>query len=292
MADLLVDDPYTLAEAARVPLAGSAEVDRILDAATGAARAWARSGIDERVAVCLRAVEGMETSRDAIAADVTRMMGKPLAQARGEVSGMAKRARSMASIAGSALADVVLEPEPGRERRIARVPHGVVFSLPAWNYPLLTAVNVVLPAVLSGNAVVLKHSPRSPLVGRKHFARAFAAAGAPAGLLQALHCRPIPTAASAWLARRARRPRGLHRIGPRRPSRLRRRRGQPVRRGRPGARRQGPGLRRRRRRLLPRPSEGITSTAPVTTPARAAARWSASTSTARSTSASSRPRSR
>ncbi len=68
-----------------------------------------------------------------------------------------------------------------------RAPLGVVFNLPAWNYPLLTAVNVVIPAVLSGNVVLLKHSPRSPLCG-EHFATAFAEAGAPPGLVQAFHC--------------------------------------------------------------------------------------------------------
>jgi acyl-CoA reductase-like NAD-dependent aldehyde dehydrogenase len=187
MADLIVDDPYSLSEAVRVPLADAAAVDRTLDAARAAARAWARSPLAERVALCLRAVEIMETGRDGIAADITRMMGKPLRQAKNEVAGMAKRARHMASIAESSLADLVLPPLPGLERRIVREPLGVVFNLPAWNYPLLTAVNVVVPAVLAGNAVVLKHSPRSPLCG-EHFARAFREAGAPAGLVQALHC--------------------------------------------------------------------------------------------------------
>ncbi len=63
----------------------------------------------------------------------------------------------------------------------------MVLDLPAWNYPLLTAVNCVIPAVLAGNAVIVKHSPRSPLCG-DHFARAFADAAAPAHLVQALNC--------------------------------------------------------------------------------------------------------
>jgi acyl-CoA reductase-like NAD-dependent aldehyde dehydrogenase len=105
---------------------------------------------------------------------------------------MAKRARYMTSVAEQALADTVLPPLEGFERRIVRCPLGVVFSLPAWNYPLLTAVNVVIPAVLAGNAVVLKHSPRSPLCG-EHFAEAFVRAGAPAELVQALHT-DYPTA--------------------------------------------------------------------------------------------------
>jgi acyl-CoA reductase-like NAD-dependent aldehyde dehydrogenase len=186
MADLLVDDPYLLTEAARVPLADEGAVGRTLDAARVAARAWARSPVAERVALCLRAVEAMEAASDGIAADITHMMGKPLRQARNEVAGMAGRARHLAGTAEAALADTILDL-PGKERRIVREPHGVVFDLPAWNYPLLTAVNVVVPAVLAGNAVVLKHSPRSPLCG-EHFARAFAAAGAPPGLVQALHC--------------------------------------------------------------------------------------------------------
>src|SRR4051812_44618717 len=95
MADLLVDDPYTLAETVRLPLADEPEVGRMLDAARAAARAWAQSPIAERVALCLRAVEAMEADKEAIAADITRMMGKPLKQARGEVGGMAKRARYM-----------------------------------------------------------------------------------------------------------------------------------------------------------------------------------------------------
>lgn len=187
MADLLVDDPFTLAETVRLPLADEAAAGHALDAARAAARSWAVSPIAERVALCLRAVENMEAEKETIAADITRMMGKPLKQARGEVGGMAKRARYMIEIAEASLTDAVLPALAGFERRIARAPLGVVFCLPAWNYPLLTAVNVVVPAILAGNSVVLKHSPRSPLCG-EHFARAFAKAGAPPGLLQALHC--------------------------------------------------------------------------------------------------------
>ncbi len=187
MADLVVDNPYTLDEAVRRPLATGADVERLLDGAQAAGRAWAAVPVGERVALSLRAVEEMVGAHDAVAADVTRMMGKPLRQAKNEVAGMAKRARHMASIAEAALDDVVLPELEGFERRIERVPLGVVFNLPAWNYPLLTAVNVVIPAVLAGNAVVLKHSTRSALCG-EHFADAFARAGAPAGLVQALHC--------------------------------------------------------------------------------------------------------
>jgi acyl-CoA reductase-like NAD-dependent aldehyde dehydrogenase len=93
----------------------------------------------------------------------------------------------MMSIAEAALADTVLAPADRFERRTVREPLGVVLDVPAWNYPLLTAINCVVPAIVAGNALVVKHSPRSPLCG-EHFARAFADAGAPDGLVQSIQC--------------------------------------------------------------------------------------------------------
>ena len=187
MSDLIVDDPYTGKEALRVAFAEGKAVDRVLDQARVGSRALAAMTVEERVALCLRAVEAMEADVEPIAAEITAQMGKPLGQSRGEMGGMAKRARHMCAIAPASLADIVLPPEPGLERRIVRTPKGVVFALPAWNYPLLTAINVVVPAVLAGNAVIVKHSHRSPATGDR-FAQAFAKAGAPAGAVQSLHC--------------------------------------------------------------------------------------------------------
>jgi acyl-CoA reductase-like NAD-dependent aldehyde dehydrogenase len=184
---LTVDNPFTGDVACAVPLADDAQVGATLDRARAAARAFRTSTVKDRVALVERAIAAMEADADAIAADITRMMGKPLGQAKGEVKGMAGRARHMASIAEASLADVPVAKVDNFERRIVKEPLGVIFDLPAWNYPLLTAVNAVIPAVLAGNAVIVKHSPRSPLCGG-HFARAFEKAGAPKDLVQALDC--------------------------------------------------------------------------------------------------------
>ncbi|MGO8995728.1 MAG: aldehyde dehydrogenase family protein [Polyangiaceae bacterium] len=185
--NLTVDNPFTGDVACSVPLADDALVGATLDRARNAARPFRATRVAERVALCERAMVAMEKNAEAIASDITRMMGKPLQQAKNEVSGMTLRARHMMSIAEATLADIVLPRKEGFERRIVKEPLGVVFDLPAWNYPLLTAVNAVIPAVLAGNVVVLKHSPRSPLCG-EHFARAFAEAGGPSDVVQALHC--------------------------------------------------------------------------------------------------------
>jgi len=184
MATYSVDNPFT-GTATSVEIADAATVDRTLERARAAARAVRALTVEERIALCDRALEAFETRADEIAQDITSQMGKPLSQARGEVKGMAGRWRHMMGIAKDSLADIVLPPKEGFERRIAKEPLGVVLDLPAWNYPLLTAVNAVVPAVLAGNAVVVKHSPRTPLCAQ-HFARAFAAAGGPEHVVQAI----------------------------------------------------------------------------------------------------------
>lgn len=183
MATFTLDDPFTGDVACSLEETTPEALDRLLDQAQAAARDARRTSVDQRIALADKALAAFEARTDEIAADISKQMGKPLSQAKGEVSGMAGRWRHMTEIAKASLADVVLPPKEKFERRIAKVPLGVVLDLPAWNYPLLTAVNAVVPAMLAGNAVLVKHAPRTPLCGG-HFARAFEEAGAPEGLVQ------------------------------------------------------------------------------------------------------------
>jgi acyl-CoA reductase-like NAD-dependent aldehyde dehydrogenase len=180
-----IDNPFTGDVAVSIEQTDSATLGQTLDRAKVASKAIAAMSVEERVALCDRALTKFEARKEEIAQDITRQMGKPLSQARGEVGGMAGRWRHMQSIAKAGLADIVLEPKDNFERRIVKAPLGVVLDLPAWNYPLLTAVNAIIPAVLAGNAVIVKHSPRTPLCAM-HFARAFEEAGAPPGTVSAI----------------------------------------------------------------------------------------------------------
>jgi acyl-CoA reductase-like NAD-dependent aldehyde dehydrogenase len=184
---LVVDDPFTGEAAFSVALADEMTINSTLNGAQQAARAWRQTSLAERLALCERAVAAMEKRGPSIATDITRMMGKPLTQSLSELKTCAARARHVMGMAEKALAEVLVPPSAGFDRRVVREPLGVVFDLPAWNYPLLTAVNCVFPAVLAGNAVIVKHSPRTPLCGG-HFANAFVDAGAPAHLVQSLFC--------------------------------------------------------------------------------------------------------
>jgi len=122
-----------------------------------------------------------------LAEELTRQMGRPIAQSPGEIRrGFQERAHYMCGIAEEALSDIAVEKKPGFERFIRREPHGVVLVLAPWNYPWLTSVNAVVPALLAGNSVILKMAAQTPLVGER-YAEAFKAAGLPDGVFQYLH---------------------------------------------------------------------------------------------------------
>src|SRR5882762_7926603 len=163
-------------------LARSDEINAVLGRAAHAQRAWRNVPISERAAICTRFCDQFEARRDELALELTWQMGRPIRYAASEINGTLDRARYMISIAADALADVDPAPKDGFARFVRREPLGVVFTVAAWNYPYLIAVNTVVPALLAGNAVVLKHSAQTPLCAER-----FAAAGLPAGLCQLLH---------------------------------------------------------------------------------------------------------
>jgi acyl-CoA reductase-like NAD-dependent aldehyde dehydrogenase len=183
--ELHVVNPFTEEVAFTLPMAGAADLDPLVARARAAFQGWKRSSVAERVTLCERFITAFDAKKESIADEITQQMGKPHKFALGEVAGMLDRARYMISIAEQTLADEYLPEKAGFVRYIRHEPRGVVLDIAAWNYPLLIAVNVVVPAVLAGNAVIIKHSSKTPLCGRA-FVEAFQAAGAPEGLVQEL----------------------------------------------------------------------------------------------------------
>ncbi len=162
------------------------DIERALETAQRAQAAWRSLTLAARCELLRRAVDAFVVRGEDIAAEITWQMGRPLRHAPGEVRGFEERARYMLDVAPEALAAVQPGDKPGFRRQIKRVPLGVVVVVAPWNYPYLTAVNAVLPALIAGNAVVLKHSHQTPLCAERFF-EAFAAAGVPAGVFQYLH---------------------------------------------------------------------------------------------------------
>ncbi|WP_282607336.1 aldehyde dehydrogenase family protein [Pelagibius sp. Alg239-R121] len=168
------------------PLAQSSDIASALEKAKAAQASWKFTPLSERQALLTKAIDAFVAKRDEIAEEITWQMGRPLSQSPGEVAGFEERARHMIAIGPEVLADVAVEPKEGFTRFIRRDPLGVVFIVAPWNFPYLTAVNSVIPALMAGNAVILKHSAQTPLCAER-FAEAFTAAGLPDGLFQFLH---------------------------------------------------------------------------------------------------------
>jgi acyl-CoA reductase-like NAD-dependent aldehyde dehydrogenase len=183
-----IDNPYSGETVAERRLLSGAEIEGLVTKAFSAQKAWAKTKVADRVALCERFCQEFEKDGERIAREVTQQMGKPLSQARGEVKTTLQRARTMMSLAPDALRDEPLPRVPGFHRFIRHQPVGVVLDISAWNYPLLITVNVVVPAVLAGNAVIVKHANRTALCGEA-FARAFERAGAPENLVTAIDAR-------------------------------------------------------------------------------------------------------
>ncbi len=153
--------------------AAQAVVDRVRKAQ----KAWARRPLEERVQLVLKGVDRLNEMADAIVPEIAWQMGRPIKYG-GEFRGFNERSNYVATIAADALAPIRIEDSERFERRIEREPHGVVFVIAPWNYPYMTAINTIAPALMAGNTVIIKHASQTLLVGER-MVRAFVEAGVP-----------------------------------------------------------------------------------------------------------------
>ncbi|SNB82398.1 MULTISPECIES: aldehyde dehydrogenase family protein [unclassified Agrobacterium] len=138
---------------------------------------WARRPLEDRVQLVLKGVARLNEMVAEVVPELAHMMGRPVRYG-GEFKGFNERSNYVASIAADALAPLVIEESGNFERRIEREAHGVVFVIAPWNYPYMTAINTVAPALMAGNTVVIKHAAQTLLVGER-MVRAFLEAGVP-----------------------------------------------------------------------------------------------------------------
>ena len=151
-------------------------------AARAAQKAWAARPLQERIDLVMAGVAAVGAMNDEIVPELAHMMGRPVRYG-GEFGGFNERSSYMAQIAETALADIEVGEDEDFKRYIKRIPHGVVFIVAPWNYPYMTAVNTLAPALIAGNTVVLKHATQTLLVGER-IAAAFHSAGVPTYVFQ------------------------------------------------------------------------------------------------------------
>lgn len=194
-AQLQILSPADGSICAERPLVGPAGARAAVARAAAAQARWRERPLGERCALLAAAVERFVAEQAAVAEELAWLIGRPVAQGGGEVRGFAERARTMLALAPRALADIDPGPKAGFRRWIRREPVGVVLTIAPWNFPYMTAVNSVWPALAAGNAVLLKPARQTAPTGER-LARVLAEAGLPEGVFQCLHLTHAAAAAA------------------------------------------------------------------------------------------------
>ncbi len=167
--------------------AEATEIETVLTLARTAQAGWRKTTIQERARICQKVVEYFEENVSSMAEEITWQMGRPIIYSPFEINkGFKERAMHMISIADKELQDQQVAILDGFDRFIRKEPLGTILVLSPWNYPYLTAVNAIIPAIMAGNTVILKHAEQTPLCAER-FAAAFEYADAPTGVFQYLH---------------------------------------------------------------------------------------------------------
>ncbi len=164
------------------PVLSESDAKAAVAKAAEAQKAWAKRPLDERIALVRAGIAKVGEMNDQIVEELAWQMGRPV-RFGGEFGGFEERGLHMANIAAKALAPIEIEESDQFVRYIERVPHGVVLVVAPWNYPYMTAINTVAPALIAGNSVMLKHASQTLLVGER-LAEAFHAAGVPEEVFQ------------------------------------------------------------------------------------------------------------
>ncbi|AZT84168.1 aldehyde dehydrogenase family protein [Marinobacter sp. NP-4(2019)] len=176
------------------PYLGHPEARQAVKRATEAQRAWQDIALDQRLRILSSAVDALLEQQDELSEELAWQMGRPIAQGPGEARGFVERARYMLDIAPRALAPIEIPGKARFKRYIQRDPVGVVLTIAPWNFPYMTAVNSVWPALAAGNAVLLKHAQQTLLCAER-LERVLRQSGLPEGVFQAVHLSHDTTAA-------------------------------------------------------------------------------------------------
>ena len=164
------------------PVATAAAIDQAVAEARSAQGAWAATPISERCDAVLAAVAALEAMNDDIVPELAWQMGRAVRYG-GEKGGTRERTDYMVKIAEEALAPRHHTDRPGFTRFVKPEPVGIVMVIAPWNYPFMTAINTIVPALIAGNVVILKHAAQTLLVGER-LEKAFRAAGLPKGVFR------------------------------------------------------------------------------------------------------------
>ena len=166
--------------------ASASEIENVLELSNHSKKIWKNTSLNERKKLVLRFVESFLSNNKEIEEELCRQMGRPISQCSGEMSGFEERAKYMIENADRALQRVISKNDSEFDNYVMKDPLGIIFVIAPWNYPYNTSVNSIVPSLLAGNCVILKHSSQTPLCAEQ-LLKASEKAGLPKNVFQILH---------------------------------------------------------------------------------------------------------
>ena len=147
---------------------------------------WKKTSLSERQKIISLFVDSFLKNSLEIEDQLCRQMGRPISQCSGEMRGFEERARYMIEKSDQALKNIISKKDDEFDNFISKDPLGTIVIIAPWNYPYNTSVNSVVPSLLAGNCVILKHSSQTPLCAEQLY-KAVKSSGLPEGVFQYLH---------------------------------------------------------------------------------------------------------
>ena len=168
------------------PLSTQTEIDNVIENSKKSFQSWKSTSIDDRIKIINKFIDNLIALKPEISKEICWQIGRPISQCGNELRGFEERSRHMVEIAKESLRDIPATKNDEFDNYIYKSPLGVIFVMAPWNYPIITATNTIVPALLAGNTIVIKHSSQTPRCAEL-ISQAFDNTGLPEGVFQFVH---------------------------------------------------------------------------------------------------------
>ena len=168
------------------PLASDNEINQVLENSKKSFSSWRNTTIEERIIIINKFIDNLLSLKEEVSKEICWQIGRPISQCGNELRGFEERSRHMVDIAKTSLENIPARKNEEFDNYIFKSPLGVIFVMAPWNYPIITATNTIVPALLAGNTLILKHSSQTPRCAEL-IHKAFESTGLPEGVFQFIH---------------------------------------------------------------------------------------------------------
>ena len=168
------------------PLSTQNEIDNVIENSKRSFQSWKSTSIDDRIKIINKFIDNLIALKPEVSKEICWQIGRPISQCGNELRGFEERSRHMVEIAKESLRDIPATKNDEFDNYIYKSPLGVIFVMAPWNYPIITATNTIVPALLAGNTIVIKHSSQTPRCAEL-ISQAFDNTGLPEGVFQFVH---------------------------------------------------------------------------------------------------------